>query len=280
MQRGRMLSWFVVWSVAALCCVTLHGVEAMTLKIMTYNIHHGADVRDRVDLERVVQTLRVHVPDVVFLSEVDQYWYRSGLVDQPAVLSQAAGMPFHHYAPALVTSSFAVTLPGRQARYGNLFLSVRPLFHASSAPLPRLGNNEPRNVLWVDLPFHGGLLIRIYGTHLSVDAKERSEQLSALGQLLAASPHPAIVVGDFNSPPDRLKHEAPYLWSSPWHDAHTLIGTGPGFTFPTPAPTSRIDYIFVHETLLPYLRSIATPYSPASDHLPVIVELSVDPSAD
>jgi len=106
MQRGRMLSWFVVWSVAALCCVTLHGVEAMTLKIMTYNIHHGADVRDRVDLERVVQTLRVHVPDVVFLSEVDQYWYRSGLVRISRLFySQAAGMPFHHYAPALVTSS-------------------------------------------------------------------------------------------------------------------------------------------------------------------------------
>ncbi len=66
MQRGRMLSWFVVWSVAALCCVTLHGVEAMTLKIMTYNIHHGADVRDRVDLERVVQTLASTSPTSSF----------------------------------------------------------------------------------------------------------------------------------------------------------------------------------------------------------------------
>lgn len=272
-RPGRCL-WTIVLLITAGFVLAVTGVEAVTLRVMTYNIHHGADADGRVDLARVAETIRTYDPDVAFLSEVDQHWRRSGLVDQPAVLAAATGMPFSHYAPALDSRSLWVTSPGRRARYGNLILSKQPWTQASAVPLPRVGKNEPRNVLWIDLRLDDGQPIRIFGTHLSVDPRERREQLEALRELVASSPHPAILVGDFNSPPDRLKTEAPYLWSSPWYDAHTAAGTGPGFTFPVPMPTTRIDYIFVHERLLPYLSDSMTPHSQASDHLPVMIELS------
>lgn len=247
----------------------------MRLRVMAYNIHHGADPSGRVDLVRTAETILDVAPDILFLSEVDQDWKRSGLVDQPRALSRAAELPFVHFGPALTTRSPLVTTLGRTARYGNAFLSKVPFREAGIVALPRRGTNEPRNVLWIDVET-GGHTLRLFGTHLSVDSRERETQLQALGQLIDASPYPAVVVGDFNSPPDRLKKEAPYLWLSPWHDAHAAIGKGEGLTFPAPLPTSRIDYIFLHDELLPRLTRVKTPTSEASDHYPVVVELTFD----
>lgn len=243
------------------------------LRVVTYNIRHGQGTGGRVDLRRTIETILALDPDVVFLTEVDQYWWRSGLADQPAELAQALMMPYVHYAPALSTRSLLHTFPGVTARYGNLFLSRRPLAGAGASPLPQAGGNEPRNVVWIDLEFLGTTL-RIFGTHLSVDPKERTVQLAALGELMAASPHPALAVGDFNSPPARLKDEAPFLWNDPWLEAHAAAGEGDGLTFPSHAPQSRIDYVFVHASLLPALVSSFAVPSPASDHRPVLVELS------
>lgn len=248
------------------------------LRIASYNIRHGAGVSGRVDLARTSETLRHIAPDVVFLSEVDQGWRRSGFVDQAAYLARALEMPYTHFAPALSTRSLLFAAPGATARYGNLFLSKLPVLAAGDSPLPRIGQSEPRNVAWIDLELPGGI-VRLYGTHLSLVARERVEQLRTLGELLAASPHPSIVLGDFNSPPLRLKSEAPFLWNPPWHDAHLAAGEGEGLTFPAQAPASRIDYVFVHSELLPRLSRSAVYPSDASDHLPVMVELTLSPGS-
>jgi len=246
------------------------------LRIMTYNIQHGADAYGRVDLTQTTEAIGRFAPDILFLAEVDQGWRRSGFVDQPAELARSLGMPYVHFAPALTTRSIVHTSPGTTARYGNLFLSKLPVKESGAVALPRKGANEPRNVLWIDVEF-AGQTIRVFGTHLSVDGSERVQQFRALADLIAASPHPAVVLGDLNSPPSRLKDEAPYLGSPPWHDAHVVLGQGDGFTFPSPSPRSRIDYIFVHASLLPQLVSTTVVQSAASDHLPIFVELSPKP---
>ena len=246
----------------------------MTLRVMAYNIHHGADAQGRVDLQRIAETILIYEPDILFLSEVDQYWRRSGLVDQPEYLAKATRMPYSHFAPALETRSPMVTVLGRSAllrqphfiesaisKDGICQLAEEGKERAPQCPLGRCRSRRPPD------PALRHPSERRFA--------ERDVQLQALGELIAASPHPSLIVGDFNSPPERLKKEAPYLWISPWHDAHTAVGEGEGLTFPAPSPRSRIDYIFLHHDLLPWLTWAATPNSNASDHLPVIVELSI-----
>ena len=153
----------------------------MTLRVMAYNIHHGADAQGRVDLQRIAETILIYEPDILFLSEVDQYWRRSGLVDQPEYLAKATRMPYSHFAPALETRSPMVTVLGRSARYGNLILSKVPFLKTGFASLPRRGRNEPRNVLWVDVEA-GGRRIRLFGTHLSVDSRGARRAVASLGR--------------------------------------------------------------------------------------------------
>lgn len=269
----RVISSLLLVCLYAVSAAASSGGTPKTLKIMAYNIQHGADATTRVDLMRTAEAIRAVAPDIVFLSEVDQHWRRSGMVDQPQVLAEALGMPYVHFDPALVTRLPGVTNPGRTARYGNAFLSKVPFRQTGAVPLPRRGINEPRNVLWVDVDV-SGQTIRLFGTHLSLDTQERRTQLQTLGTLLTASPYPALVAGDFNSPPQRLKNEASFLWQTPWNDAHTAMGQGQGLTFPVPSPTSRIDYIFVHDRLMPALSLATTPDLDASDHYPVVVELT------
>ncbi|MBO2520824.1 MAG: hypothetical protein CW345_03330 [Firmicutes bacterium] len=247
------------------------AAPARRLRLAAFNIRHGRTVQGRVDLDRAVETLSRLAADVVFLSEVDQHWRRSGFIDQVAYLARSLDMPYVHFAPALTTRSLLHTSPGTTARYGNLFLSRLPIAGAGAAYLPRLGRNEPRNVLWIDVQIWG-TTVRLYGTHLSVDGRERVLQLNALAELVAASPYPTVILGDFNSPPERLAHDAPFLWEAPWHDAHVAAGEGDGSTFPAPSPQSRIDYAFVHTALLPLLAAAEVVPSDASDHWPVVIE--------
>lgn len=63
------------------------------LRAASYNIHHGADARDRLDLGRTAETLAALDADVIGLQEVDvHYGARSGGVDQAARMGEMLGM--------------------------------------------------------------------------------------------------------------------------------------------------------------------------------------------
>jgi endonuclease/exonuclease/phosphatase family metal-dependent hydrolase len=73
-----------------------------------------------------------------------------------------------------------------------------------------------------------------------------------------------ILLGDFNAPP-----EAPEL--APLWEKLTIAPAGP--TFPADAPAKRIDHVAVSGGLR--VRATSVPETPASDHRPVLAELSV-----
>ena len=96
----RVISSLLLVCLYAVSAAASSGGTPKTLKIMAYNIQHGADATTRVDLMRTAEAIRAVAPDIVFLSEVDQHWRRSGMVDQPQVLAEALGMPYVHFDPA------------------------------------------------------------------------------------------------------------------------------------------------------------------------------------
>ena len=62
-----------------LSCLTICSQDnTMTLRLMTYNICHGAGLDDVIDLNRQANVIRDAAPDVVGLQEVDSCVKRSG----------------------------------------------------------------------------------------------------------------------------------------------------------------------------------------------------------
>jgi endonuclease/exonuclease/phosphatase family metal-dependent hydrolase len=63
-----------------------------TLRLLSYNIHHGAGMDNKLDLSRVAAFIKQQKPDIVFLQEVDKNCTRTKNVDQVAELGKLTGM--------------------------------------------------------------------------------------------------------------------------------------------------------------------------------------------
>jgi endonuclease/exonuclease/phosphatase family metal-dependent hydrolase len=111
--------------------------------------------------------------------------------------------------------------------------------------------------------------------HLGLDGSERGrhvEELLELVNRLAGEGPPVVVAGDLNATPDmrvvmRLAEGLRDCW----------IGADAGATFPSPAPSARIDYVFVSAGLRPVAGLVGgAGAEKASDHLPVAVDLEAE----
>ncbi|HRX87701.1 MAG TPA: endonuclease, partial [Phycisphaerae bacterium] len=78
----------VVMPLAAGCADS----KPVTIRVLTYNIHHGAGMDKQIDLPRIAKIIRDSGADLVALEEVDRNVPRTSHVDQPAVLGELTGM--------------------------------------------------------------------------------------------------------------------------------------------------------------------------------------------
>lgn len=233
---------------------------ATTLRVMTFNIHHGAGPDDVMDLEHVAAVIRQENPDVVALQEVDRGVSRSGGRDLLRELSALTGLP--HYA-------FGKNIDYGGGDYGNGLLSRHPIRQEVNSWLPQIEAGERRGVLQTLIDV-GGRRVAVLGTHLDVrNAQER--ELSSRHILDAILPRyaetPTVVTGDFNALPDS---EVYRLVTARLGDAWTTAGEGPGYTIPVHAPARRIDFVFHSPHLVPVAARV--PRTDASDHLPLVVD--------
>ena len=84
-------------------------------------------------------------------------------------------------------------------------------------------------------------------------------------------PHPTIIMGDWNMKPESTK------WrkiTREFQDVWKIAGKGPGFTYPSYRPRSRLDYLFVSHHLHIIDAEIITNNPKASDHLPLTATIS------
>ncbi len=56
------------------------------MKLVTYNIRFGLGTDQRIDLGRIAETVRD--ADIIGLQEVERFWQRSGMTDQPEILGR------------------------------------------------------------------------------------------------------------------------------------------------------------------------------------------------
>lgn len=232
-------------------------VAADTLRILAYNIHHGAGMDDLLDLERIAALIRGVNPDLVALQEVDSVTSRTDSVDQAAELGRLTGLE----------PVFGRFMPYRGGAYGMALLSCWSIVESKNLPLPE--GEEPRTALSVRVTSpKTGRNLRFVGIHFYRTEEERLAQALRLEELLGDEDVPTVLAGDFNSTPGSpvMAHLA-QSWA--------IIAKGDDhFTFPSYAPDREIDFVLLRpvgrfEVLGQWL--ITEPV--ASDHRPVVVDL-------
>jgi endonuclease/exonuclease/phosphatase family metal-dependent hydrolase len=268
-------------------CASLREEKGSTrLKVMTYNIRIGASGREwhsdpaRINLEPIAKVITSFSPDIVGLQEVDRFRKRTGLMNQPALLSQRLGMHIA-FEPA-----YSVSIPsGTNEDYGNALLSRFPIATSNRLPLfkPDYSKSHPRYPDYYSeqrAVLHGQLTINdrtvhVFVTHLGLTADQREKQITEIAELAARYPGPKIIMGDFNATPDE---PAMKILRATFKDVLEEAGLPieQRFSFPGGTnPVKAIDYIFVSPEFHVLNAKVIRDETLASDHNPVIAEIEL-----
>lgn len=230
------------------------------LRVLTYNIHHGEGLDQRVDLERIAALIKETKADLVALQEVDRGVERTAKRDLPAELAKLTGL----------TAVFENNFHYQGGEYGNAILTKFPVKSTKNRHYKMLRTGEQRGVLQVILDVNGRDVL-FMNTHIDYrpDDAERQLNVGELKELVAgAGKMPIILCGDFNDIPGSRTHTRVKEFLT---DSWEAVGQGPGFSIPVRKPTKRIDYIWITPATLTPLK-MEVLHSEASDHLPVLGE--------
>jgi endonuclease/exonuclease/phosphatase family metal-dependent hydrolase len=241
------------------------------VRLLTYNVHRCVGTDRRLDVGRVAEVIAAQSPDIVALQEVDVGRARTGGVDQAHQIARRLGMAFHFNA------AFKV----EEEQFGDAILTTLPERLVKAGPIPghpRIPQLEPRGAVWVEIETAEGVL-GVINTHLGLVPREQRLQASALAgkdwALAGASDAPLVLVGDMNATPRSAAYRILAAGMAEARRAAPFSHRAP--TFPSTFPVLAIDHVFASDKVV--IDAVRTPLDPlsrlASDHLPLIVDLSL-----
>ena len=258
---------FLAFILAALAGCARAADGPVNLRVMTYNIHHARGTDGKIDVDRIAAVIAAARPDVVCLQEVDRGTARTRRLDIPALLAEQLAM----------RACFGINFPYQGGEYGNLILTSLPVIDEQNIRIDGPDGPGSRACQRVTVRA-GGRPVIIYNTLLDLDAALRRRQATEI--LAAVADGPVLLAGDMNELP---RGQALALFQSSLTDA-ALRAAGREepvmWTFPAAAPKRRIDYIFHSADFTAGAAEVpATELAAlASDHRPVVVELTLLPS--
>ncbi len=298
LERG-VLYWFTAplteWA-RWFDCQDVSGVDVALseqradhpIRVMSYNIHRWAGQDGQMDVRRLAHVIRGAGADMVGLNEVLHPVTMGQSKREPlAELAERLEM-FYAFGPSGWIDRRA---PGWHGPVGNALLSRYPLRDVTNVQLPTLQATKQRSLLAAtvgDGPSRG---LRAHVTHLdhAFEGTRLLQIRAVLRYLPASGPH--YLGGDFNTPGfvgRRSRYLLPpvlrYLHRAGYCDVFREVGQGHGRTFPAMAPVFRLDFLFLPARYVGGLRcayalnSRVTQF--ASDHRPVVAELSLAPRHD
>jgi endonuclease/exonuclease/phosphatase family metal-dependent hydrolase len=232
-------------------------LKDMTFTVASYNIHKGAGLDRRVDLDRIADVLQEIDADLVGLQEVFR--------PQAMGLAERLG----------VQVAMGVTRERDGQSYGNAVLTRLPILGSQTFDLSR-PTREPRGGIRLDLSMADGRLLHVFNVHFGLKIRERAEQVRMLIQEHIRHDEltgPRVLMGDLNEwfwfrgPVGRVLRRE-------------LHGHRIRRTHPAPLPLFPLDRIYwdrrlaadgfrVHRSRLARV---------ASDHLPVVARLRLAPA--
>jgi endonuclease/exonuclease/phosphatase family metal-dependent hydrolase len=233
--------------------------KPITLKVMTFNIHHGENNVGKTNLTRVVELVKQHKPDFVALQEIDSGVVRSGKLNQMRILSLLTD---YHVA-------FEKAIDFQGGKYGLGIMSKRPIEHVQKLKLPNVDSTEQRILMCAMIPLSDSKYVRFCNTHLDHRSPlNRGLQAAVINENLQNSLYPVILGGDFNATAEDHTLEALTKY---WNDAgkNSEVAT-------YPAEGKRIDFFWTHQSSSFKVIDYQVLNEPdTSDHQPVIVTYSL-----
>jgi len=192
------------------------------MKIVSYNIRFGLGLDQRYNLERIAT--EIDGADIIGLQEVERFWRRSGMVDQPQVLGELLKGYYWAYCPAFDVDASTTNEDGsvlnRRRQFGPMLLSRWPICSARPLVLPQLPASElismTTGALECVIETPQGPL-RVYSLHLSaLSPRERLLQIDALMEMHNTIEHCGAVMmaAGNHSNPAEAQHIVDLDWSN------------------------------------------------------------------
>lgn len=241
-------------------CFTCIHVYAQKLRVLSYNIHHGANALEENRVDSMGYFIKKMKLDLAGLQEVDSICERSGKVDQMKRLAAITGM---YYA-------FVRHFHYQGGAYGVGILSKYPIEKVESKVLKLLKkgpNGESVSMLFATVQIKKKKKILFATAHYSAyDKATRASQVNETLNYLSENKLPVIFTGDLNATPDTDEIQ---LLQRHLRTTDTL-GI---FTFPDRVPVKKIDYILISPPSIKKVNKVRTPRVHYSDHLPYIADV-------
>jgi endonuclease/exonuclease/phosphatase family metal-dependent hydrolase len=252
---------------------TTTTTSGTTLKVLTYNTHHGVGSDGRYDLNRIATVIANQRPDVVSLNEVMYNSSFGGGENQPAtykaLLQQKTGQTWYSVYARMdgnwSSTSWAV---------GNLLLSRFPFSSTS-----RYALSHNRSVARGTI-VRNGRAINVFSTHVDyANGSYRTTQTYQLRNWASSWAENRIIMGDFNARPGTSDYN---IMASYYYDAWAEAVKKGTYSSPTGTAgythgASRFDYIYESKgaSALALTRTWVVSDSSASDHDPVVATFTI-----
>lgn len=235
----------------------------MKINVMSYNTQHCLNfLTQEIDYDIIVDTIQRCGADIVGLQEILGKGTDPAFVEQTKILGER--LDFYYY--------FAKAIDfGENNPYGIALVSRYPIISTEIVRIPDPqvkkydGYYESRILLKAKIDVGGGLNVLVSHFGLNPDEKENAVQtvVSNLPQ------ERCVLMGDFNMQPDNPML-APIMQRL-YDTAQNF--SSPKLSFPSDAPTVKIDYIFVTDDL--EVESADIPEIVSSDHRPHVATIDV-----
>jgi len=204
--------------------------SAKVLRVLTFNIYHGATMKGDYDLDYIARVIGDTDPDLVALQEVDFRTRRARGYDLATELGWRLKM----------ASVFGRAMEYDGGEYGEAVLSRHSFLRTRNVPLPFTHSREPRAALEVVTVLPSGDTIAFIGTHLDhiADDNDRILQVGHINEEFAGVGYPAILAGDLNAEPGSVPIG---ILEEIWGSAYDRERPAP--TYPSGNPVKKIDYV-------------------------------------
>jgi endonuclease/exonuclease/phosphatase family metal-dependent hydrolase len=235
--------------------------QPVALRVMTYNIQHGAGADSKIDLLRTAEAIKREHPDIVALEEVDKGVERTARRDLTAELAALTGM----------TGYFNNNFFFQGGEYGNAVLTRFPILSSTNSHYQMIRPKEQRGIIQLTLDVKGRKVLFMV-THIDYRGDDTERLLNADEIRKLIKPYgsiPMILCGDFNDTPgSRTYRKIHEMFADTWE----LVGQGQALTYSSINPHKRIDYIWIpqNKSIIPLKAWV--PNTKASDHFPLVAD--------
>lgn len=241
--------------------------QAGDIRIMQYNIHFGVGTDNKYNIDRVVSVIKSTNADVIILNEVDKYYSeRSLYMYMGEYMASKLNMNFVHTSsivePATVASG------GRKREVGNVILTKYKL-DSIGTKFFSAGDQWPRIISKSKITLDDGRILYVAVSHYGLNQPNRIVQANeTLDFLKDIENEPMIFAGDLNAEPGTTEIG---ILDAKYQDA--FKGNEWAKTFSSTKPEKRIDFIWGSQKIQ-FRKNAKTILSTASDHLPIVVDVS------